>query len=221
MRGNPHAAFDVAGAGNVAWSRWCDTRKRKGEPTGNTNIDLNRRVSPRPYWHLGPVCRSADHAWRFADRDWQRPARSHLRGPFCPKLSAADASPATAPGQRRRIDSDFPPPCGFIAATVDLAMVSAAERDGELIADLAAECPALGEAQMVGIRRDAAADQARVLGHLSDVLPVPNPAGLRQGQRPLVDPCGPGSPPRRPPSLLSGLLRPLCLPRRPGQFGGP
>jgi hypothetical protein len=48
VRGNPHAAFDVAGAGNVAWSKWCDTRRRKGEPTGNTNIDLNRRVSPRP-----------------------------------------------------------------------------------------------------------------------------------------------------------------------------
>src|SRR3984893_7064295 len=28
--GNPHAAFDVAGAGNVARSRWCDTRKRSG-----------------------------------------------------------------------------------------------------------------------------------------------------------------------------------------------
>jgi len=26
VRGNPHAAFDVAGAGNVAWSRCCDTR---------------------------------------------------------------------------------------------------------------------------------------------------------------------------------------------------
>src|SRR3984893_19178234 len=51
--GNPHAAFDVAGAGNVAWSRWCDTRRRKGEPTGNTNIDLNRRVSPRPYCDFG------------------------------------------------------------------------------------------------------------------------------------------------------------------------
>ena len=47
--GNPHAAFDVAGAGNVARSRWCDTRKRKGEITGNTNFDLNRRASPRPY----------------------------------------------------------------------------------------------------------------------------------------------------------------------------
>ena len=27
MRGNPHAAFDEAGAGNVAGSRCCDTRK--------------------------------------------------------------------------------------------------------------------------------------------------------------------------------------------------
>jgi hypothetical protein len=49
VRGNPHAAFDVAGAGNVAWSRWCDTRRRKGETTGNTNFDLHRRASPRPY----------------------------------------------------------------------------------------------------------------------------------------------------------------------------
>ena len=47
--GNPHAAFDEAGAGNVARPRWCDTRRRKSEPTGNTNFGLNRRVSPRPY----------------------------------------------------------------------------------------------------------------------------------------------------------------------------
>src|SRR5208283_2282687 len=47
--GNPHAAFDEAGVGNVAWSRWCDTRRRKGETTGNTNFDLHRRASPRPY----------------------------------------------------------------------------------------------------------------------------------------------------------------------------
>ena len=47
MRGNPHAAFDVAGAGNVGWSRWCDTRRRKGETTGNTNFDLHRRCSSR------------------------------------------------------------------------------------------------------------------------------------------------------------------------------
>src|SRR5271165_765316 len=40
--GNPHAAFDAAEAGNVARSRWCDTRRRKSEPTGNTNFDLRR-----------------------------------------------------------------------------------------------------------------------------------------------------------------------------------
>jgi hypothetical protein len=49
VRGNPHAAFDEAGAGNVAWSRCCDTRRRKGETPGNTNFDLHRRASPRPY----------------------------------------------------------------------------------------------------------------------------------------------------------------------------
>src|SRR5271165_3823623 len=47
--GNPHAAFDEAGAGNVARPRSCDTRRRKSEPTGNTNFGLNRRASPRPY----------------------------------------------------------------------------------------------------------------------------------------------------------------------------
>jgi hypothetical protein len=40
---------DVEGTGNVAWSRYCDTRRRKSEPTVNTNFDLNRRASARPY----------------------------------------------------------------------------------------------------------------------------------------------------------------------------
>src|SRR5215467_13002365 len=36
--GNPHAAFDVAGTGNAAWSRCCDTRRRKGEATGKHKL---------------------------------------------------------------------------------------------------------------------------------------------------------------------------------------
>jgi hypothetical protein len=36
--GNPHAAFDMAGTGNVAWSRCCDTRRRKGETIGNKKV---------------------------------------------------------------------------------------------------------------------------------------------------------------------------------------
>jgi len=29
--GKPHAAFDEAGIGDVAWLRYCGTRNRKGE----------------------------------------------------------------------------------------------------------------------------------------------------------------------------------------------
>ncbi len=66
-------------------------------------------------------------------------------------------------------------------------MVSAAQWNGELIADLAAERPALGEAQMMGIAGLAAANQARLLGHISDVITITNPARLRQRQRCFVD----------------------------------
>ena len=47
--GKPPATFDEAGTGDVAWSGYSGTRRRKGEITVNTNFDLNRRASPRPY----------------------------------------------------------------------------------------------------------------------------------------------------------------------------
>ena len=56
------------------------------------------------------------------------------------------------PRASRRIDADFPPPCGFIATAVNFAMVSATQRNGELIADLAPECSGLRKSQMMGIR---------------------------------------------------------------------
>jgi len=37
------------GRKNVAWSKCCDTRRRRGEQTGNTNIDRNWRPSLAPY----------------------------------------------------------------------------------------------------------------------------------------------------------------------------
>jgi hypothetical protein len=41
--------------------------------------------------------------------------------------------------RRARIDTGLLPPRRFIATAMDLAMVSPAERHGELVADLAAE----------------------------------------------------------------------------------
>src|SRR5215469_8435171 len=40
--GNPHAAFDVAGTGNVAWSRCCDT----SQPKGRGNREHKQRPKP-------------------------------------------------------------------------------------------------------------------------------------------------------------------------------
>src|SRR5580704_4140631 len=72
--GNPHAAFDEAGAGNVARPSWCDTRRRKSEPTGNTNFGLNRRVSPRPYRSSRPAT-----GGRPGENKRTRPERSERR----------------------------------------------------------------------------------------------------------------------------------------------
>ena len=49
------------------------------------------------------------------------------------------------------IDAGLFPPGGLIAAAMHLAVMSAAKGNCELIADLAAKCPMLGEPQMMGI----------------------------------------------------------------------
>ena len=90
-------------------------------------------------------------------------------------------------GRSDRINPGFLPPCSFIAATVDLAMVPSTQGDGELIADLAAERPALREAQVMGICGLATANQARLFGHMSDVVAVSHPARLRQRQHAFID----------------------------------
>src|SRR5262249_35036051 len=61
------------------------------------------------------------------------------------------------------IDTNLVPLRRFIATAMDLTMVSATERDRELVADLAAERRCLGKAQMMGISGTAAADKARLL----------------------------------------------------------
>ena len=77
-----------------------------------------------------------------------------------------------------RINPGIFPPRSFVAAAVNLAMVSSTKRDGELIADLAPKRPVLRKTQVMGIGGSATANQARLLGHMSNMLPVANPARL-------------------------------------------
>ena len=80
-----------------------------------------------------------------------------------------------------------------------LAMMAPAQRYGELITDLAPERAVLREAQMMGVCRTAATNQARLFGHKVDVLLVTKAAGLRMGKLALVNAIASGCPggPRR------------------------
>jgi hypothetical protein len=61
----------VEGTGDVARSRCWDTRRRKGETTGNPNFDPNRRASPRPY--LGERGAAMPRATRPSESVRRRP----------------------------------------------------------------------------------------------------------------------------------------------------
>ena len=61
---------------------------------------------------------------------------------------------------------------------MDLAVVSPAQRYGELVADLAPECLKLRKPQMMGVRGLTTADQTRLFGDEPDVVLVANATGL-------------------------------------------
>lgn len=74
--------------------------------------------------------------------------------------------------RNRRINTSLLPPGSFIAAAMHLAMMPATQRDDKFIADLASECPELGEAQMMRVRWAATADKAGLLGNIADMLAI-------------------------------------------------
>jgi hypothetical protein len=95
------------------------------------------------------------------------------------------------PSLDHRIDSHLQPPHRFVAAAMNLAMVSSTQRYGEFVADLAAECWALRKPQVVGIRWLPGANQAGLLGNELDVVPIANPARFWKSELAFVDRLGP------------------------------
>ena len=85
-----------------------------------------------------------------------------------------------------RIEPEFLPPPGFITVAMQLAMMSPAERHREFVADLATECTRLRETQMVWIGRPPAADQARLLNHMPDMIAVTNATRFGEDEHTLV-----------------------------------
>jgi hypothetical protein len=81
-------------------------------------------------------------------------------------------------GSSQGINTGFLPPLGFITAAMELAVVTTAERDRELVAHLASERPVLGKAQVVSVRRAPSTDEAGLLGDELNVDLVAHPARL-------------------------------------------
>ena len=98
---------------------------------------------------------------------------------FAPKLLSGSES----------INTGLCPPCDFVTRAVNLAMVTAAKRDGEFVADFTPQGRRLREPQMMRIRRLSSAYQARPPGDVFHVMAIPKPTRFRERKRALVDPC--------------------------------
>src|SRR5262245_40261279 len=98
-----------------------------------------------------------------------RPRQCRSSGP--PLAQSARLLPEPA-SNLDRVNTGVPPPRALVARAMHRTMMPAAERDRELIADLAAEGTGLREPEMMGVRGLAAAQQTRLLGDVAKVLPV-------------------------------------------------
>ena len=70
---------------------------------------------------------------------------------------------------------------------MDFPMMSSAKRDSELVADLAAERPALGKAQVMGVAGFAAADQTGLLRHKAHMVAIADAPRLGMRENRFVD----------------------------------
>ena len=70
---------------------------------------------------------------------------------------------------------------------MNLAMMASTECDDPLVADLSSKCAALRKAQMMGIGRCAAADEARLGRDKSEMIFVPNAMRLGMDKFALVN----------------------------------
>jgi len=90
-------------------------------------------------------------------------------------------------GNWQGIDVEALPPGQLIARLMQLAMMTAAERYGELIADFETERSGLGKAQVMRIGRLPAAHETGLRGHESQMGFVTQPFGLSYGQNAFID----------------------------------
>ena len=90
------------------------------------------------------------------------------------------------------IDPALAPPGLLVAGGMKLAMMGAAERDGELVGALDRQAARLGKGQMVGLARAPAADEAVLSGDMAKMFRPPYPVRLGDREPGFVGPAPSG-----------------------------
>src|SRR6266536_283508 len=93
-------------------------------------------------------------------------------------------------GNLDRVDPSRLPPQQLVARAVELAVVQAAERNGEFVADLAPEGELLGDAYVVRLGGPAPANQAVSRSDVLEVIFIAKAPGFPEGEDALVDAVG-------------------------------
>jgi hypothetical protein len=79
------------------------------------------------------------------------------------------------------------PPGGLVTASMQFPVVTAAQRNCELVAYFVGQSAALRESEVMRVRRLSTTDEARFLDNGPDMVSIPNPTWLGQRERTLVD----------------------------------
>ena len=90
-------------------------------------------------------------------------------------------------GNFEGIDIALFPPLSFLASGVDLMVVDGAKRNGELIADLSGSSPWIARSDVVRVRGQAPADEARLTGDEAEMLLGAYSLRFAEGEDALVD----------------------------------
>jgi hypothetical protein len=129
---------------------------------------------------------------------WNRRAdppmgRNIVKAALLPQLS----------GNNQRIKLDGSPPCRLVAPGMEDTMVDAAKGNRELVADPAAQGARLGKSQVMGVRRPASAQDARLRGYELQMRSIAVAARFAQRESTFIDMPG------------NGVVHVLC---RPGAY---
>ena len=88
------------------------------------------------------------------------------------------------------VDAGLLPPSFLVAGAMNFTVMGAAKRDSEFIARLAAKRARLHKSDVMGVRRLAAAQEARLLGHETKMVPVAIATWRGHREHTLIDGLG-------------------------------